>query len=94
MTRKPIVDGYYLARGDDGVTRIFTPDGIELDANPWNDLSIHAAVMRHQAAQRKAKRKCLSCGKMFESSHIGNRMCRKCKEPSEVGRRGKRRSVA
>jgi hypothetical protein len=31
-------------------------------------------------AKAKAKRKCLTCGTMFKSESIGNRICEACKE--------------
>lgn len=34
--------------------------------------------MKKRAEKTKADRKCLSCLKMFESAHIGNRLCEKC----------------
>ena len=34
--------------------------------------------MKKQADKKKANRKCLSCLKLFESEHIGNRLCERC----------------
>ena len=37
-------------------------------------------LKRPRQAAAKAKRKCLTCGAMFKSESIGNRICETCKE--------------
>lgn len=45
---------------------------------------IHSTLAPHLDPDRKP-RKCISCSKMFDSKHKGNRMCENCRRRPEVG---------